>query len=145
LKTRPNLKNFNEDPETLAKKFIFPVNADEISSAIETMLQLGLLTRNEKGQLKPATGRVNTGNKGMAPAIRQYHRSMLTNAQSALESIPTNERHFCGSTIRFNQSNMAKASELIEDFKKKFVELFEEKEGDTVVQMQMQLFPVIKE
>jgi hypothetical protein len=40
---------------------------------------------------------------------------------------------------------MSKASELIEDFKKKFVELFEEKKGDTVVQMQMQLFPVIRE
>jgi uncharacterized protein (TIGR02147 family) len=145
LRESVNLKNFKEDPEILAKKFIFPVNADEISSAIETMLRLGLLKRDEKGHLKPATGRVNTGNKGMAPAVRQYHRSMLTNAQSALETIATADRHFCGSTIRFNQSNMSKASELIEDFKKKFVELFEEKEGDTVVQMQMQLFPVIRE
>jgi len=137
-------KNFNQNPTELAKKFLFPVTSDEIAEAIDTMIKLGLLTRDEKGLLKPATGRLNTGNKGVAPAVRQYHRSMLNNAQSALENIATNERHFSASTIRFNQNNMAKASELIEDFKKKFVELFEEKEGDTVVQMQMQLFPVIK-
>lgn len=83
LREMTRMQVFHEDSEWIAKQFRFKITPREISRAIQTMIDLGLLKRTLKGRLEIAEGRVHTGDDVADEGIKRYHEQMLENAKVA--------------------------------------------------------------
>lgn len=137
-------KGFIENPEWISEQFLFKVTSREISQAIKTLLQIGLLQRDDKRTLQLAEGRVETTNDIASEGIKRYHEQLLDHAKEAIRRVSVEEREITSTSLLMSSKNMGKAKELIRDFKKKFEKLMEEETGDRVYQIQIQLFPLTK-
>ena len=135
---------FIEDAEWIVKQFRFKLTAREVTQAIETMLELNLIQRKEDGRLSLAAGRISTNNDVASEGIKRYHEQMLDHAKLALRNTEVAEREFTASSLSLRIESLEKAKEVIRDFRRHFADLIEETEGDTVYQLQIQLFPLTK-
>jgi uncharacterized protein (TIGR02147 family) len=133
-----------QEPEALAKKFLFKVTPRELRQAIQSMLALGLLKRDADGRLEIAEGCLDTTEDVSSEAIKRFHEQMLSHAQSALRSVPAEDREITATTLLMSSKNMPRAKQLIRDFKHNLERLLEEDSGDKVYQFQIQLFPLTK-
>lgn len=138
------MKKFKEEPQWIANLFQFKVTARDISHAIRTLLDIGLLKRKSNGRLYVDHGRLNTTNDIASEAIKRYHEQMLENATVAIRKFSVDEREITSTSLLMSSKNIDVAKELIRDFKKKFERLMEEDSGDQVFQLQIQLFPLTK-
>lgn len=138
------LRDFEEDAESIAHQIIFPITSKEVNSAIANLLELGLLSRSESGRLKITEGRIHTPDDLANEAIKRFHERMLENAKMALRLVPVNNREISAVTLSLPSHALPKAKELIREFQDKFSKLFEQEQGDTVFQFQIQLFPLTR-
>jgi uncharacterized protein (TIGR02147 family) len=142
LREMTRMKDFQEDPDLIAKKFRFKITPREITKALQVMIELGLLKRDANGTLAVAEGRITTGDDVSDEGIKRYHEQMLDNAKLALRETEVDEREFTASSLVLQTKNLPKAKQLIREFKANFARLLEEDEGDAVYQIQIQLFPL---
>ena len=144
LREMVRMKSFTEESEKLAKRFQFKITPREIKQAIEAMLQLRLLKRNNAGALAVAEGRLSTTDDVASEAIKRYHEKMLENAKLAIRSVDMRDRELQAESIVIKTENMEQAKQMIREFREKFSRTFEEDEGNSVYQIQIQFFPLIK-
>ena len=136
--------HFVEDAEWIVKQFRFKLTAREVSQAIDTMLELNLIQRKDDGKLTLAEGRISTNNDVASEGIKRYHEQMLDHAKLSLRNTEVAEREFTASSLSLRIETLEKAKEVIRDFRRHFADLIEETAGDTVYQLQIQLFPLTK-
>ncbi len=75
-------------------------------------------------------------------ALKEGHFNFLDQAKSKIESVPKEDRNFNFFTFSMSSKNIPMAKLLMEDFRKKFVSLLEDGEGDEVFQIGLQFFPL---
>lgn len=138
------VKNFEEDPKWISNKFLFKITPTEVRHALNTLIDIGLLTRQKNGRLALSQGRVNTTTDISNEAIKQYHEQMLEHAKTAVREISVEQREVTSVTLLMSSQKMNLAKEMIREFKQKFERLMEEDSGDQIYQMQIQLFPITK-
>jgi uncharacterized protein (TIGR02147 family) len=136
--------NFQEDPEWISERFLFKVNARDISQALKVLLQMGLLERDPSGRLILAESRLETSTDTASEAIKRHHEQMLEHAKTALRKVRLEEREFTSTTLLMSTGQMSEAKELMREFKMKFEKIMEKESGDQVYQFQLQLFPLSK-
>lgn len=139
------LKDFQEDPQWIAKRLAFSVSEEQIKKTLHILLQQGMIVRDAEGKLQIGEGSLQTRNDKVSEAIQSYHNQMLEKAKEALLTQHILEREFTAETITINQSQIPEAKELIRKFKADFARLFEEAQGDQTYQMQIQFFSLTKE
>ncbi len=91
-------RDFVEDPDWIAKRLPFKSSPRKIRIAIEKLIRLGLLERNEEGKLVICTKHVKSGDRLGSVPLRTYHRNMLELAIDSIEK-PVSVRHFRGLTM----------------------------------------------
>lgn len=138
------LKEFFEDPDWISKKFQFPVSKDEVIASVNALLEVGLLKRDDDGQLVQNYRRYKTSDDKTSEQIKKYHQKILELAQMAIFDVPLEEREFTASTLNIKKENLPQAKKLIREFKKKFCEILEDEAGDETYQIQLQLYPLTK-
>jgi uncharacterized protein (TIGR02147 family) len=138
------LDEFFEDPNWISKKLHFKVTPTEAARAIELLIQVDLLKRDDKGKLAIAQGRFHTTNDISNEAIKRYHEAMLDNAKLALRKFDVEDREITATCLTMSSSRFSEAKELIREFRHRFAKLMEEDHGDITVQMQIQFFPLTK-
>ncbi|MFY7991862.1 MAG: DUF4423 domain-containing protein [Bacteriovoracaceae bacterium] len=139
------LKDFQENPQWIAKRLAFSVSEEQIKKTLHILLQQGMIVRDAEGKLQIGEGSLQTRNDKVSEAIQSYHTQMLEKAKEALLTQHILEREFTAETITINQSQIPEAKELIRKFKADFARLFEEAQGDQTYQMQIQFFSLTKE
>ncbi len=144
IREMTRMKDFQNDSTWIASKLRFAVPTQDVKQAIKVLKSLGLLINDSKGKLKVAQGRLDTSNDLASEAIKKYHEQMIENAKASVRLVSVESREITGATLVMNSAHLPKAKELIREFRKKFSELFEEELGDSVYQIQVQLFPLTK-
>lgn len=79
-----------------------------------------------------------------SPSLREVHRQYIEKAQSALESVPLQNRDITGTTMAISKKNLPKAKELIRQFRAELTELLEQGEANEVYRLNVQLFPLTR-
>jgi len=139
------LDQFFEDPKWISKKLHFKVAPKDIKYATKVLLEVGLLKRDKNGALNISQeGRIKTSDDIASEAIKRYHEQMLENAKHVLRNTDVNKREYSSATLALKTSNLSQAKEFVREFKNKFSKTFEEEKGDSVYQIQIQLFPLTK-
>lgn len=139
LREMVRLPWFKEDAEWIASQFKFKVTVQEIKKALELLLTLGLIKR-EGSKLQIAHGRVSSSFDQKNEGLKIYHETMLDHAKTALKEQDILMREFLACCMAVNPENIAKAKELIREFKDKFEQLIEENNGPQLYQLQIQFF-----
>ncbi len=141
------LKDFREDYKWIAKRCFPKISPSQAKEAVDTLLDLGLLSRDENSKLVQTESFVHTEDRQTQIAeTYHYHETVLNKARRALGKLPQDERNYYALTLPM-PAKMFK--EVVDDyyaFRDKIIQKVNEQgdDFDEVYQINFQVFPVTK-
>ena len=107
------------------------------------LLELGLLVRDDDGQLVQGEPVATTGPETRGLHIGNYHRSMMDRAAESIDVVPASQRDISSLTFCVGEDGLRRVKQRIQRFRQELVALLaEEEDGEQVLQLNMQLFPL---
>jgi uncharacterized protein (TIGR02147 family) len=118
------------------------ISAEKAEKAISALLNLGLLTKNTDGGYQQSTPSVIS--EGVSVKLRRNFRiEMMFRAVEAMDSLGPASRHLSGLTVSMSEESFAKVSALLDELRRKALELAEQDEKvDRVYHFNFQGFPL---
>lgn len=137
---------FREDPVWIAEVLRPQISVEEAETALEALLQLGLLGRDDNGRLRQATVSVSTGRDRVRSLhLVNYHRTMLEHASSSLDRFPAQKRDIASVTLRLGPDGLHKLKARLQAFRRELMDLSDaEPEATQVVHVGMQMMPLME-
>ncbi|OVE81331.1 hypothetical protein BVY03_03865 [bacterium K02(2017)] len=138
------LKEFKEDPKWIAAKCLPRIKPAEAREAIEVLLELKLLSRDQNGKLIQSETIVDTGDQVEAIEAFAFHEAVLNKARKYLTHLDQNNRNFSALTIPIPHQLENVIIKKLYDFQNEILDLINAKgiEYDDVYQLNFQFFPV---
>lgn len=137
--------DFREDPTWIAAQLLPSITAAEAASALQLLLELGLVVRDATGRVRRGEPTLTTGHEVRNLAAGNYHRQMLERASESIERIPRERRELGATTICVNPDTVAEIKQLIQEFREQILERCDRDDDPGVVyQFNVQLFPLSK-
>lgn len=135
--------DFRADPSWIAEQLIPPIAPTEAARALETLLELGLLVKDEGGVLRQADALLSTGPETRGLHIASYHRAMMQRAMESIDLVPAHQRDISSLTLCLGEAGLRAFKERVQRFRKELLELSAlEPKPEQVVQINFQLFPL---
>jgi uncharacterized protein (TIGR02147 family) len=138
-----DLPDFKEDPVWIQKRLRTSLTQREITEAIQTLVHLKLLARNENGQLEYPSYAASTFDIP-DEGLRRFHTQILQLAQQSLHDVRPEEREVSGTTFTLRKSDLAKAKDILREALEQIGNLGRER-GDEVYHIEFALFPLTKD
>lgn len=141
-----NLNDFREDHDWIAARCAPPITAGEAKEAVEALLELGMLTRDESGKLVQSQTFVRTAdNNTQALEAYHFHDAVLSKARYALGFWDQDQRSYQSVTLTMPKSMV---DEVIAEYNR-FRDWILEKANQTpvcdeVYQINFQMFPATR-
>lgn len=139
------LPGFSEDPAWITAALRNRVGRREAREAIQHLLRLGLIRRDEaSGRLELSEPNVKISTGRLGPVVQLFHLQMLEQARQALTDLPYPERHASGVTLSVRKELLPEVVREIDAFRDRLMKLFSRNTGeeDTVLQICLQAFPL---
>ena len=132
-------------PMELSKLCYPEISATEIRKTLDFLVQMGLLQKHDEYHYVQ-TGKVVMGVAGMVPpAMRPMHRQMAKLAIDAIDNVPVEDRSFAGATMGISRDTYRRIACEAEKFRQKVVAIAsEDKHGEQVYRLNLQLFPLTR-
>ncbi len=140
-----NLPTFREDVDWIADRLCGKVSKRDVRTALVRLLELGYLRRDEKGRLFRAEPYLETHTDVPSVALRQMHRDLIGLAQDALQTQPIDQRDITAFNTISSHKRIQGAKKMIAEFRKELMRYLEDPEGDTVLQVNVQMFDLLPE
>lgn len=144
IKQLINTPGFIEDMDWIFKRLDRKVTPSQIKYALDALQELGLVERNEEGNLVTSGKGVISPNDVPSSALKNHHTGMMERASEALREKAVEERQISSLTFRMNSKDVAKAKDRVFKFIQEFNEEFSTESGDEIFQLNAQLFPHTK-
>lgn len=136
-------RDFLSDPTWIAQRLLPPIKPSEANAALDTLLQLGLLRREDDGRIVQSEPLVSTGPEMHTLHVANYHRTMMHRAAESIDLVPSEARDISALTLLVSRGGLKRLKEKVQRFRR---ELLEDTVADTdarqVVQLNFQLFPL---
>jgi uncharacterized protein (TIGR02147 family) len=134
---------FQEDEAWIAEQLEPSISEKEAGHALDVLLRLGLLERDDSGGLVQATRAVSTGAQANGLYIRNYHAELMQRAVHAMHHLPADERYISGLTLSASLATLSEVRRRVVAFRQELVALCDADPGPSrVVQLNLQLFPL---
>lgn len=132
--------NFVEDEDWIFKKLRKKVTPSQIKNALNIMMEMETIGRDENGKLVVLKEGLLTTNDVPSSAIKRHHFGMINRALEAIEEQSVKERQVTSVTMKVKPEDVDAAKKYIFDFIKDFNEKFSTTEADDLYQLNMQFF-----
>ena len=142
-----SLDDFKEEPVWIAKRFNYKVTKKQIRQSIEDLLALGLLKRDESGQLRQTDLFLRFEEEEVNfNTLINFHREMMSLAVAALDR-PYQERSASSVILTCNESDLAAIREEIRNFRTSIISKYgcRKKGVNQMLAMNIQLFPLFQD
>lgn len=139
-----NLSDFKEDSSWIKSRLVFNITEGEVKEAIDRLLEVRLLKRNDERELEICEEFHSTTNDISKEEIKNFHCSMLDLAKNSLVQDEVNIRHIVGNTLCINKEDIPRFKKHLELFRRETSFMFDTKKGSEVYQLNIQLFPLTK-
>lgn len=137
------LKSFREDPEWIANKLNDEVSPLNITQAIDDMIKLGLLKRDDHKQLIPVDATISTDPEAVNLSLKKTHKKFIEKAKDSIDNTPPHFRDISSLTVAVNQDMLAQTKKIIRKFRQDLnILLSKSSDMDTVYQINFQVFNV---
>ncbi len=135
------LPKFKEDPEWIAKHIVPPIKATEAKKAIDDLLHLGLIQRDENGKLIQAEALLSTASEVSSSFVSNWHKEYLKRASESIDLLPREKRDISAVSFGFSKNNITILKEMIANFRKGVLHLAsQQQENDVLMQLNIQIF-----
>jgi uncharacterized protein (TIGR02147 family) len=135
--------DFRDDARWIADQLIPAIKPLEAERALRTLIELGMLERDELGRLRQTTALITTGPETHAAHVADFHRTMMARAADSLVRIDPSQRDVSSLTLCLGDGGLERLKRRIARFRRELLELSElEPDPVRVVQVNFQLFPL---
>jgi uncharacterized protein (TIGR02147 family) len=135
--------DFRAEPRWIASRLVPRIKISEAKAALATLLELGLLKRDERGRLVQSEPLLTTGPEMHALHIASYHRAMMLKAAESIDLVASARRDISAVTMLTGPGGMARLKAMIQRFRRDLLEMAVAEKGATqVVQVNFQIFPL---
>jgi uncharacterized protein (TIGR02147 family) len=136
-------KDFRAQPKWIAERVLPRIKAAEAQAAVETLLELGLLTRGNSGKIEQSEPLLTTGPEMPSLHIARYHRMMMQKAAESIDLVPSERRDISAVVLLLSESGIARIKRRMQRLRRELLELsLAETNPTQVVQMNFQIFPL---
>jgi uncharacterized protein (TIGR02147 family) len=136
-------EDFREDPEWIAQALNPPITRAEAADALEVLQKLGVITRNEQGQLEQTNRALGSGDDVDSTSLVGFHRQMIEKGSEALERFKGDEREVSSLSFGADEETAAQIKELVKRFKKELSAIvLNTTSASAVYQLNLQFFPI---
>lgn len=136
-------EDFRADPKWIARRLIPAIKPSEAKDALDTLLRIGLLERDEAGRVVQSAPLVTTGPEMHAVHIADYHRAMMKHAAESIDRVPSEGRDISSVTMLVGEGGMERIKKMVQRFRRELLELaVAEPRPTQVVQTNIQIFPL---
>lgn len=155
IREMTNLRNFEENPEKIAKSLIPSVGVTKVKKAIQELEKFNYLKRDSEGKVVGAEEIVTTGDVGQwdkikLNALKKLHKQMGELAVEHLSKGDPKERNISGVTVTLSKSKFTRVAALLAELRREILKVENENEPDIgkndqeVYRINLQLFPLTK-
>ncbi len=143
LREMTALEEFKNDPKWIQEKLNFPVHLKEIRYAMKSLVELGLVTYDEKNDTYKRTAeKVHSPPELSHMAAVRFHQKMIDLGKDSILRVKQEQREVVAQTIALPLSAVkglkVKINKLLDE-----VELLESHKSDSeIFQINVQMFPV---
>jgi uncharacterized protein (TIGR02147 family) len=118
------------------------IPADKVKTSLAVLLKIGLLAKDVDGRYRYTSGSLTT--EGVSVKVRRNFRlEMMFRAIEAMDALGPSSRHLSGVTVAMSEKSYAQASSLMDELRRKLLELAQQDERvDRVYQFNFQGFPL---
>lgn len=135
---------FRNSPEWIAGRLLPAVAPEEVRESLRLLLDAGLVKRTPGG-FKAVDEAITTDDEVMSVMVRNYHVRMLDHARQALDTLDAEERDISSVCFKIREADFPKLKKQIQLIRKELRSFaVEGKEGERVVQVSIQLFPLTR-
>jgi len=135
--------DFVEDNQWIAAQLLPSISPQQAGSALELLLELGLVQRDKDGKLTRGEPSITTGHEVNTLAIANYHREMLNRAAESLEIIESEFRDISGLTVCISPELVPDLKSRLQTFRENLMHLCDSDPNPSILyQVNLQLFPL---
>ncbi|MEM7608285.1 MAG: TIGR02147 family protein [Myxococcota bacterium] len=138
--------DFVTDPAWIAKQLVPAITKAEAATALRVLRRLDMLLEETPGGLGPASPKdaiVSTGVQTKWVHIGTYHRTMMTRAAEAIDTIPAAQRDISSLTLCVDDGALEAIKEELHQLQRTLLALADDaKDPSQVIQIGFQLFPL---
>ena len=140
-----DVKPFVDDYNKLARSLCPPITSTEAKQAIEILLELGMVERDEKKYVHPTDSSISTGDSWQSATIHNVQRQFIDLAKESLDHIKKDERDISNLTVTVSEESFDIIKKKAREFRQQIINLAcAEQMPDRVLQVNIQLFPLMK-
>jgi uncharacterized protein (TIGR02147 family) len=137
--------DFKDDYAEIGKFLDPPLTPNQTKKAMELLLKLGLLNRDQNGVYTVASAALTAGDEVQSVALSRFHKQSLDLAKRAVDCFRGPERDISGVTMSLSRDGFEKIKTEIQLLRKKVMLIAEQDtQEEGVFQLNMQLFPLSK-
>jgi uncharacterized protein (TIGR02147 family) len=131
---------FREDPKWIGKAL--NISAAEAASAVDRLLRVGILYRDDKGALNRVDETIVVHNKVSSEAVRKFHEQVMDKAKMVLSTRPLAERTISSGMVCIRRSDFEEIRAKVRRFSSRLLKEAEAspKDKEAVYCLSMQFF-----
>ncbi len=136
-----SLDDFREDPAWMAERLHADVSPEACADAVERLVEMGLLERDDDGCLRHTRRVVATPPELRSDALKRFQRQMMQLASDALDSQPPEVRDMRVTTMAVSSAQATRIKALMTQLHKEVLAIVAEDEPiEVVYQLNTQFF-----
>ena len=155
IREMTNIRNFEENPEKIAKSLVPSIGVTKVKRAIKELEKFNYLKRDKQGKVVGAEEIVTTGDVGhwdkiKLNALKKLHKQMGELATEHLSKGDPKDRNISGVTVTLSKTKFTRVAALLAELRREVLKIENENEPDIgrddqeVYRINLQLFPLTK-
>ena len=139
------LPDFRADPAWIKERLMYPVSDQEVSSALEFLLEKGLIEKDRQsdGYRTGSTLNIKGGMHRLASA--RFHKEMFDLAIQSIDAVEREDRNLLGFTIAVNLKDYETIKAILDEAQEKISKIAQKgNPGEQVVHVALAAFPLTK-
>jgi uncharacterized protein (TIGR02147 family) len=142
LREMVSFPDFQEDPKWIAARLPMKANATRIQKALDNLIRLGMIKRDDDGRLRLSHRHQRSGDGLKSVGLRTFYENTFRQAAESLRK-SADERHLGGLTMGISRKSYERIVQRYRDFISDVRAIVDDdSEADQVYQMVMGLFPL---
>jgi len=139
------LKDFNRTPEWISQQLAGRVSPSRVQESLKLLQDTGLIVRTANSY-KQADTLLTTDDEVSDLLVKEYHQQMLQQAQNALLKLPGDKRDISSLTFPIRKKDFPVLKKHLQLMRKELLSFSAGSgEGDEIVQVNIQLFPLTQD
>lgn len=135
----------SQTAEQIAARLDPPVRVKDVEKAMERLMQLGLIRKDDQGRWEQNEALLRTEPEVKSVLVANFHREMIRLADAAIERFPAAQRDITALTLSIDKDRLRELKEKIAAFRQEILENFSrDANPNQVIQINFQMFPVTR-